>query len=403
MANTGKKRSANGMGTIRKKTVIRNGEEYTYWEGRYTTGYDLGTGKQIQKSVSGKTQKEVALKIRQLTREIDAGTYIEPTKLTVAEFLEMWQKEYLNSMKPNTAYHYRTCCRAHLIPALGAIKLAKLTPLMIQHFYNGLKNEKTQEPLAPKTLRNIHGILHKALNCAVRLKYIPSNPADAIAIDLPKVRESKIKPLEDDEIAQFIRASKRSKYQLIFLVTLFTGLREGEVLGLPWDCVDWENNILTIRQQLQRDRASGEYFIDTPKHDKIRYILVADGVMDLLREQKEKQDEMARVARGSWNNPWNLVFTKEDGSNLATGSVVNSYKKVVKRIGCDELRFHDLRHSFASNSLENGDDAKTVQENLGHHSAAFTLKQYGHVKRTMARASAQRMDLYMQSIMPQNR
>ena len=393
-------RAASGMGSIRKKTVTRNGKPYTYWEGRYTAGFDPGTGKQIQRSITGKSQKEVATRIKQLLREIDTGAYIEPNSLTLAEFLEIWQKEYLNSIKLNTAYSYRMNCKVHIIPGLGAVKLSKLTPLMIQKFYNGLVNKKTSEPLSPKTICNIHGVLHRALACAVNLKYIANNPADSVCIDLPRPKNFEIKPMEDDEVIQFIAASKRSKYRLIFLITLFTGLREGEILGLSWDCIDWENHVLTIKQQLQKNRDTKEYFIDTPNNSKTRYLMVADGVMDLLREQKEKQEQMKRLAGDSWNNKWNLVFTKADGTNLATNSVINSYKKVVKRIGCGDRRFHDLRHSFASTSLENGDDAKTVQENLGHHSAAFTLKQYGHVKRTMAIASAQRMELYIQNVMP---
>ena len=107
----------------------------------------------------------------------DTGSYLDPCKLTVAEFLEIWQKEYLNSVKPNTANGYRTHCRVHIIPGLGAIKLTKLTPLMVQKFYNSLENKVTSEPLAPKSVANIHGVLHRALDCAVTLKYIPRNPS----------------------------------------------------------------------------------------------------------------------------------------------------------------------------------------------------------------------------------
>ena len=129
---------------------------------------------------------------------------------------------------------------------------------------------------------------------------------------------------------------------------------------------------------------------------------MADAVMGLLQEQYELQSQLKSHAGKAWQNKWNLVFTKEDGSNLAINTVYHNYKRLVKEIDCEARRFHDLRHCFASTSLENGDDAKTVQENLGHHSAAFTLKQYGHVKKTMAVASAQRMEAYIQNVMPEN-
>lgn len=402
MAHKGSGRNADGMGTIRKKTVIRNGREYTYWEGRCTVGYDPGTGKQIQKSFTAKTQKEVTQKIKELTREIDSGSYVEPCKLTVAEFLEIWQKEYLNSVKPNTAHGYRTHCRVHIIPGIGAVKLCKLTPLIIQRFYNSLENATTSKPLSPKSVRNIHGVLHKALECAVNLKYIASNPAEATGIDLPREDPHEILPMEDEEVKRFIEVVQNHRYRILYLITLFTGLREGEILGLSWDCIDWDNHILTIRQQLQKNREKKAYCIETPKNSKSRRIVVADAVIGLLQEQLELQSQLKSNAGRSWRNKWNLVFTKEDGSNLAINTVYHNYKRLVKEIDCESRRFHDLRHCFASTSLENGDDAKTVQENLGHHSAAFTLKQYGHVKKTMAIASAQRMEAYIQNVMPEN-
>lgn len=399
MSHKGNSRSAAGMGTIRKKTVKKeNGREYTYWEGRCTVGYNLGTGKQIQRSITGKTQKEVAQKMRELTSEVDSGSYVDPCKMTVAQYLELWQTEYLKSIKPNTAYSYRRVCTNHIIPGLGAVKLTRLTPLMVQQFYNGLENKKTGEELSPKTVHNIHGILHKALQRAVALKYNSSNPADAIGIDLPIDDDTEIRPMEDEEVVKFIEGIQTHRYRLVFLIALFTGMRQGEVLGLSWDNVDWKNNILMIRQQLQIDRATREYIIDTPKHRKKRMIVVAPAVMDLLREQQEIQTEQKSHAK-TWSNKWNLVFTREDGSNVPLTSLGNSYKRLVRKLDCDDRRFHDLRHSFASTSLENGDDVKTVQENLGHHSAAFTLKQYGHVKRSMAIASAQRMEAYIQAVM----
>ncbi len=150
MTQKGKGRSANGMGNIRKKTVVHNGSTYTYWEGRCTTGYDPGTGKQIQRSVSGKTQKEVAQKIKQVTREIDDGCYIEPSKMTLEEWLVIWQCEYLTGVAPNTVQSYKSDCKNHIIPALGNVQLSKLTPLMIQHFYNNLTNKKPGSLLIQK-------------------------------------------------------------------------------------------------------------------------------------------------------------------------------------------------------------------------------------------------------------
>lgn len=153
------RKAAAGTGTIRKKTVTRGGKTYEYWEARYTEGYDPGTGKQIQRSITGKTQKDVAKKLKEATAAIDAGTYTAPSKMTVGQWLDIWTVEYLGGVKPRTKDNYQGVVKARIKPGLGAVKLDALTPHTIQSYYNSL----TKEGLAPKTVKNIHGILHKAL------------------------------------------------------------------------------------------------------------------------------------------------------------------------------------------------------------------------------------------------
>ena len=158
-------RNANGVGSIRKKTIIKNGTRYDYWEGRCTVGFDPGTGKQIQRSITGKTQKEVTQKLRQMTLDVDQGTYLTPTKLTVKAWLEIWSRDYLNDVKESTVYLYKKNVETYIIPHLGAVKLDALTPPMVQGFYNKLQipTKAKVNPLSPKSIRNIHGVLHKAL------------------------------------------------------------------------------------------------------------------------------------------------------------------------------------------------------------------------------------------------
>lgn len=120
------RRAAQGTGTIRKKTVTRSGKEYTYWEARYTAGTDPGTGKQIQRSITGKNQKEVAQKLKAATASIDAGTYLEPSKMTKGEWLDIWTVEYLGGVKPRTVDNYKNVIKNHIKPAMGAVKLESL-------------------------------------------------------------------------------------------------------------------------------------------------------------------------------------------------------------------------------------------------------------------------------------
>ena len=182
-------------------------------------------------------------------------------------------------------------------------------------------------------------------------------------------------------------------------MTLFTGAREGEILGLTWDCVDFDNDLITIEKQLQKVRKSGgKYRLVPTKTDKTRYIRVAPFVMDLLRKQKSQQSRWRIEAGSAWLDTWGLVFTNEQGRNLSPQSVYLDFKKAAKSIGRPDARFHDLRHTYAVIKLENGDDIKTLQEDLGHYSAAFTLDVYGHVSEKMRKASADRMQAYIREI-----
>ena len=385
------KKTANGGGSIRKKTVMKKGKEYIYWEARVTVGADPMTGKQRQRSITGKTQQEVAQKLRQLTAEIDNGTYREPSKMTVGEWLNTWQEQYLNDLKPLTREMYATAVRIHLKPALGMKKLDALLPADIQSFYNSLM--QGEKPLSAKTIQNIHGIFHRALQQALDLGYLRNNPANPCR--LPRVEKPIIHTLDDVSTKKFLKAIQGHRFENLFLVTLFTGLREGEVLGLKWDCVDFTNGSLLVGRQLQRKRdGSSQYYLISPKSGKFRKVVLAPFVQDILHRQRAEQELWRRVAGRDWIDT-GLVFTDELGDNLTPETVYKNFKKVAIEIGCPNLHFHSLRHSYAVAALQSGDDIKTVQENLGHYTAAFTLDVYGHVTDKMRQDSADRMQRYI--------
>lgn len=182
-------------------------------------------------------------------------------------------------------------------------------------------------------------------------------------------------------------------------MTLFTGLRQGEVLGLTWDCVDFENETLYINKQLQKTRkVGGEYALVSTKNDRTRLIPAAHSVMAALKKQKSKQAQMHLLAGAAWENKDNLVFTNELGGHLTHMTVYKYFKDVVRDLGMEHVRFHDLRHSYAVAAIENGDDIKTVQENLGHATASFTLDVYGHVSQKIRRQSAERMEQFIRKV-----
>lgn len=388
------RRSPSGAGTIRKKTVTKNGKKYDYWEARFTVGFDPETGKQRQRSITGKTQAEVAQKLREATAEIGLGTYVEPCKLTAAQWLDIWEQDYIADLKPSSAESYHYQIKNHLKPGLGRVSLDKLTPHAIQHFYNSL----SKEGLSPGSVHHVHNILHKALQQAVVLGYLRGNPADFCK--LPRLERKEMKPLDDDAIRRFMEAAKGHPYEILLMVTLFTGMRRGEVLGLTWSCVDFDGGTLLIDKQLQRVKdAEGKsvYKLTSPKSGKWRRVTPAGFVLELLRRQRRRQAEWRLRAGPAWEDS-GLVFTDELGGHLFPGAVYLAFKELAASIGCPEARFHDLRHSYAVAAIKSGDDIKTVQSNLGHASAAFTLNVYGHVTDEMKRDSATRMDQFIKSI-----
>lgn len=391
------RKSAAGSGTIRKKTVQRGGKTYTYWEARYTAGYDPGTGKQIQRSITGKTQKEVSQKLKAATTAIDEGTYTAPNKMTVAQWLDIWTAEYLKAVKPSTVTSYKATVNTHLKPGLGAIKLDALTAHAIQSLYNTLSAPEGEgKALSPKTVKNIHGVLHKALQQAVGNGYIRFNPADPCV--LPKVIKKEIQPLDEAQISSFIKAIKGTKYEDLFITTLFTGMREGEVCGLLWDCVNLDKGTIRIDKQLQLERnTGGNHRLLPTKNSKGRSITLAPFVVNILRGVRRKQLEN-RLRYGECWKGSNFVFTDELGHYLKPQAVRREFKRIVEDMGIPETRFHDLRHSYAVASIRSGDDIKTVQENLGHATAAFTLDVYGHVTEQMKKESAARMEAFIKSV-----
>ncbi len=387
------KKASNGSGSIRQRSDGR-------WEARYVVGIDPATGKSIRKSIYGKTQKEVRQKLRAAVAAVDDGTYVEPSKMTVGQWLDIWAAEYLGAVKPLTVQAYRGKIRLYIKPAIGAVRLDRLDAHTIQSMYNALgKPRGDKPPLTNKTITNVHGVLHKALSQAVANGYIRSNPANACKP--PRIIKAKIKPLDDDQMRAFLEAIRGHQNETLFTVTLFTGLREGEILGLTWDNVDFERGTITVEKQLQRSPNRGEgYFFAPLKNDNIRVVTPAPHVMKLLRSHKARQNETRIQIADVWKDN-NLVFCNDLGGHLVHGTVYRQFKAIAAQIGMPDARFHDLRHSYAVAAIRAGDDIKTVQENLGHATASFTLDVYGHVTEQMQQQSAARMEAHIAALLKQ--
>lgn len=382
-----RKRAPNGNGTIYKRKDGR-------FEGKVSLPPDPITGETKRKAIYGKTEDEVAKKIRQLSVAVDTGAYQESTKITVKEWLlDVWLPEYCGHLKETTYGLYERHAKNIIVPALGGLKLAKLTAPGVQKFINSLQSR--EKPLAPKSIKNVHGVLHASLKQAVAVGYIRANPSDACK--LPRVERPKIKPIVDDDLNRFLDAIQGHENEREFIVCLFAGLRQGELLGLTWDCIDFDKGTIYLYRQLQfvkpKGGGPGVYKFMQLKNDKTRTVSVAWFVMDTLKEQRRAQAEWRLRAGELWNDG-NYVFTDQIGEHIKRNTIYHRYKRVVASIGLPDARFHDTRHTYAINSIRSGVDIKTLQESLGHHTASFTLDVYGHASEQMRQEAADKMDAF---------
>ena len=373
------KKRANGEGNIRKRKDGR-------WEGRYTAGHDPETGKAIYKNVLGKTQAEVKAKLKAAIQEAQMLDLSKAGKYTVGEWMEVWFEDYAKlKVRPSSHQTYRGYIDNHIKPNIGDIPLEKLTSLDLQKLCkkllaNGrvdrLESKGQPKGLSAKTVRNIHQILSSALKLAQEQRIILSNPAERCA--LPKVEHREMKTLPVEQLQSFLREARESGVFELYYLELATGLRRGELLGLKWEDIDLERGDLRVKRQISRINGK---IIEAPLKTKNAYrtLPLAEDAVDVLKEQRKK------VGNSLW------VFPSPNGGPISPDSVLHMLHRVLKRAGLPRVRFHDLRHTFATLALQNGVDIKTVSGMLGHFSAGFTLDTYAHVTSAAQRQAAQTM------------
>ena len=377
------KRRDNGDGNIRKRTN-------NTWEGRI-----LVTGNK-RVYVYGKSKAEVKLKLKEALAQAEIDIKLKNPEITVKDWLTEWLDLYRSSVKRGSKAQCETIVELNLIPRIGSILLKDLTPMDIQR--------QVIAPLtkirSPKTIHNIHGVLHKALEQAVMLHYITTNPANGC--DLPRIpKKETIKPLDKADIKCLLSKLDGDPEEYLFKVALVTGLRSGELIGLTWDCIDFENSVIRITHQMTSPRKPGEeYEIEETKSSNYRTLSPAPIVFQWLKSQKAKQEKEKQTLGKAWNSGRykNLVFTMLDGSHYTQSWVYKMFQRVLKSAGLGHYRVHDLRHTYVVDALRAGDDVKTVQASAGHYSAAFTLDRYAHVTASMQRESAARMQSFLDSL-----
>ena len=329
------KKRANGEGNIRKRKDGR-------WEGRYTVGHDPVTGKQVFKNVLGKTQAGVKAKLKKAIGDSGKLDFSKTGKYTVGQWMDLWFENYAKlKVRPSSHQTYEGYIRNHIKPSIGDIPIEKLSSLELQKFYKKLltegrvtriESEKQPKGLSAKTMRNINQVISSAMDMAVEQKIILSNPTRACA--LPKVEQKEMHTLPAEQLSAFLREAKESGVYELYYLDLATGLRRGELLGLKWGDIDLKKGIIHVHRQVAR--VNGDVR-ELPLKTKNAYrsIAISKDAVEMLRGiEKQKHSE--------------YVFPSPTGGPISPDSVRHMLHRVLKRAGLPELRFHDLRHTFAT-------------------------------------------------------
>ena len=380
------KRRPSGDGMVRKREDGR-------WEGRIVIGHKEN-GDPIFRYLSAGSQKALVERLNRERNIYQGVDLTEDSRMTLGEWLDRWLEERVApSVRESTLESYRYHIRHHIKPRLGSKPIGKITVDDVQKLYREIQNcGRIQEDpvwghaLSGSTIRRLHGVFHMAMDAAVRAHLIPKNPTEGVT--LPKKETVPKQVLNDAQLERFMKEVQNDPiWHDFFYTELTTGLRQGEICGLMWSDFDEAHGTLSVRRTLHIQKGGRLVTGETKTGTGKRTITLPPSTAGLLAQRKKS-------SYSQWIFPNPLRPEQPASPNAA----YNHLKTLLKRAGLPSIRFHDLRHTFATHALASGVDAKTLSGILGHTQASFTLDTYTHVTGDMQRQAAQVMDTFMTDI-----
>lgn len=362
------------------------GSIYHRSDGRWTAVVSVGYegGRRRRKAFYGRTRQEVARKLTTALKAKEDGLGLPQERETVGRFLRSWLESVQPSLRPRTVEAYDLNIR-RLIPHIGTIRLARLTPKAVQSCYGDLLTRG----LSARSVQQAHAVLHRAMRQAVQWGLLGRNPADAVAPPRPARRE--MRTLGSVEVQQLFEATAGERLHALWVLLVTTGLRLGEALGLAWEDLDTEAGRLSVTRALQRQRGVGLVFVEPKTARSRRSVLVPASTLAAVREHRTMQ-LAERLALGPAWEELGLVFCHQHGRPLDPSFVDREFHSALKRAELPRVRVHDLRHTAATLLLERGVHAKIVQDMLGHSTITLTLDLYSHVTPTMQQEAVAQME-----------
>ena len=370
------KRRANNEGTIYQKP---NGK----WRAQISIeGHRL--------SHTGSTQRECQIWIKETRNQIDRGLTFKGADTKLGIFLDDWLGTISSSRSQGTYTLYRWTVEKRIKPFLGKKKIKDLRPDLIQFFYDRMRKIGHSK----HAVHCMHKVLRVALNHAVKLGVIGRNPCTGTIP--PKPKQSEMKFYDENQVIKLLKTAKDIQDNLypLYYLAIHTGMRQGELMGLMWNDLDWERKTLDVRRQVRHFKGGGYTFSKPKSKSGNRRITIGEQTLSVLQEHKTQQMKEIQVTGEEWEN-LNLIFPSGVGTPLTASNIRRAFRKLIKASGLHKIRFHDLRHTAVSLMLNHGIPVLVVSKRLGHSKPSITMDVYGHLIPSKQEEAANLMDSIM--------
>jgi integrase len=352
------RRRANNEGTIFYREARRKWVGEVSLDGRRLTKYS-------------KSQREIRDWVKETLVKISNGLTFEGTQVTLRTFMETWLDGKDMSSRPKTVNQYRMLATQHILPRLGNMRLTEIQPAHLKQLYLS----KKEEGRGARTVQMIHTLMHTVLKQAMKEGILGRNPA--AAVERPKVERIERHILTEEQARQLVIAATGTRYGTLIFMALMTGMREGELLGLKWEDVDWVKGQLFVQRQLQSEKGNGSGLVPPKTKAGIRHIKLSPGTVDRLVKHREEQKVQKEFNRTRWEEN-DLIFPNTIGKPMSCRNMYVEYKRLLRENGLPDINFHALRHTALSFLLDMGTPVNTVQKWAGHSKASVTTDTYGH-------------------------
>jgi integrase len=365
-----------------RKRGQNEGSIYRRKDGRWVAQVTIG-GRPICKYF--KSQRECRDWLKATNSQIETGLTFKGAQVTLSDYMESWLGITKTAVKPKTYEQYHQIAHQYIIPAMGRMKLKDIRPDQIQTIYT----DRLKQGSSARLVVMIHAVLHRSLNQAMKLGLIGRNPASAVT--RPKLQHKEMQTLDDTQVRNLLLAAKGSRYEALYQLAVATGMRQGELLGLRWSDLDWDNRRLRVQRQLQRIEHQGLVYSEPKTKAGRRGIVLGKSTIEKLRTHNELQQLERHFAGKRWQEN-DLIFPTTVGTPNEPSNLIKQFKILLKQAGLPDIRFHDLRHTAATLMLQQGIHPKVVQERLGHSNISMTMDIYSHVLPSMQDEAADKID-----------